>query len=513
MRQDLERAPPRRVAGESVQASSLDLARYPVGAAGYRPGRRGPTSGYGSGRLRRHVPAVPIQHRLMNWCIVLVLFWMSAPIAPLIPNLDDNLTTIYSIRSKAIGILAQDVDSELLRSLWTPVYLLILGIIVYERQLIWRCLTQHWLLPTLLAWAALSTLWSVSPDDTLRRSFALALCTVFGLYLGARVGTERTVRLLAAALAIGMVASVFCALAFPSVGISGQGGYIGAWRGVYANKNSLGGAMLKALVAFWFLYMIDKKGWHLAWLALAATLLLCSTAKTPVVVLVAIVITLLTARNVLQNPHRLGISLGFGISALALMFLLVVPLAHLLATLLERDLTLTGRTDIWILTWHVIKAQFWLGYGYSAFWSNPYGPATLIWDPLNWRVPNSHNGILELWLALGLVGVVLFAAFITTSSIAIFRESKRASQTEVMWWLTTTTMFLVYAVTESSSMEHNSVGWVLFVAVIAASGQPRTDSVRGDGRSRGAPWSSLRWRERGPALAGVARLRSGPDAV
>jgi O-antigen ligase len=172
----------------------------------------------------------------------------------------------------------------------------------------------------------------------------------------------------------------------------------------------------------------------------------------------------------------------------------VVPTAHLLAKLLDRDLTLTGRTDIWLLTWYVIQAQFWTGYGYSAFWSNPYGPATLIWDPLNWRVPNSHNGILELWLALGFVGVLLFLAFVATSCITIFREARRVPQIEVMWWVAMTSMLLIYSITESSSMEHNSLGWVLFVAVIAASNQKRwLASAR---MRHPVPWS--RWR-RGPA--------------
>jgi O-antigen ligase len=446
------------------------------------------------GAARGRTNATTLAQRLFNIALVLSLFWMTAPVAPLIPNLDDNLTTIYSIRSKEIGVVPTDIDSEFLRATWVPVYLLILALAVYERRLILNCLRQNWILLILLAWAAASTLWSIDPDVTTRRSFALVLCTIFGLYLGARIGTLGTVKLLAAALAIGIVASFVCSMAFPSIGISGQGGYIGAWRGVYANKNSLASTMLKALVAFWFLYSIEKRTSYLVWLGLAFALLAATTAKTPVVVLVLVVVALLVTRNVLRNPSQLGISIGFGLSAIALMFLLVVPTAHLLAKLLDRDLTLTGRTDIWLLTWYVIQAQFWTGYGYSAFWSNPYGPATLIWDPLNWRVPNSHNGILELWLALGFVGVLLFLAFVATSCITIFREARRVPQIEVMWWVAMTSMLLIYSITESSSMEHNSLGWVLFVAVIAASNQKRwLASAR---MRHPVPWS--RWR-RGPA--------------
>jgi hypothetical protein len=163
------------------------------------------------------------------------------------------------------------------------------------------------------------------------------------------------------------------------------------------------------------------------------------------------------------------------------------------------DMTLTGRTDIWALSWEAIQSRFWAGYGYGAFWSNPWGPATEIWDALNWRVPSSHSGVLELWLGLGFVGVALFAALLLRTFRRVTLELASNRREEALWRVGFFFIFVVHAATEPSIMEQTSISWVLFVALGIA---PRVVSalpVTKKRARRPAPWSQRLPAERSSA--------------
>jgi O-antigen ligase len=408
----------------------------------------------------------------VNFTIIAVMFWMTGPIALLIPNLDDALTHIYSLRAGAVQVAPPDVDDGLLRSLWLPAYAVFLVMGVIDRRAIWDFLLRNWVLLLLLVWTFLSGFWSISAGDTFRRSFALGVCTIFGIVLGARFGTVATIRYFAAAMAIGMAASVVCATVLPAIGISGGGGYIGSWRGIYANKNSMGAHMLKACLAFWILYAFDLKRLHLVGLGAATVLMLLSTAKTPVMILLLLVGILAVLHGAARNPQRVGTVLGLGVSSLVFLLLLGYVLKDQVLELMNRDPTFTGRTEIWQLTWDSIQSRYWTGYGYAAFWASDYGPATEIWDSLTWRVPNSHSGILEIWLGIGLIGLALFCAFIIRACTMIARYARRATPQETLWHVGLTLIFLAYSLSESASMEHNSIAWVLFIAVVVAVERP-----------------------------------------
>jgi exopolysaccharide production protein ExoQ len=86
--------------------------------------------------------------------------------------------------------------------------------------------------------------------------------------------------------------------------------------------------------------------------------------------------------------------------------------------LLGRDPTLTDRTYVWrdVLSMHTDPI---LGTGFESFWLGKR--LETLWAKYWWRPNQAHNGYIETYLNLGIVGVVLFAAFIVDA----FRKIKR----------------------------------------------------------------------------------------
>lgn len=90
-------------------------------------------------------------------------------------------------------------------------------------------------------------------------------------------------------------------------------------------------------------------------------------------------------------------------------FLVFILSPDLILGFLGKDETLTGRTDLWYYVNICISQKPLLGWGFSAFWSALNPAAHEISANLGWQVPNAHNGLLELLLELGGLGVSLFA--------------------------------------------------------------------------------------------------------
>lgn len=364
----------------------------------------------------------------------------------------------------------QDVK-EALRYTWIPAYIVILALVVPRLPVILAGAYKAPLIVLLNAFCILSVLWSVSSADTARRCVALVLSTVFGLYLGARFEPVRYLRLLALVFGVIILTSFAFAL-WPGwrIGVMfWPEDLVGSWRGIYPHKNLLGRYMVLALMA---LAVIAPRlpPWrkYIRWeFLLAAALLLLSRSKTSLIIGILVAITYGVLRVVrLRSIHK-PLSMALAILAVPIAALVLFNLDDILG-LFGRDTTLTGRTDVWDLVWSEIQDRYWLGYGYQAFWVDPVGPATRVWQELKWDAPEAHNGYLELWLGLGLIGLMTVAASLVANFVLACKASRSPDRETSYWAVLYLVFFISYNLSESLILEQNDIFWVLYVAIVVS---------------------------------------------
>ena len=134
--------------------------------------------------------------------------------------------------------------------------------------------------------------------------------------------------------------------------------------------------------------------------------------------------------------------------------------------LIGKDRTLTGRTDIWDALIVSIKDKPWMGYGYGVYWGDQLGPSYYVRLQLQWGIPSAHNGWIETWLSVGVIGVMLFALhYIWTLLLALHRIVRGGSET--YFAVLVVIVFLVFSLSESAVLQQNDLSWVIFVAVSA----------------------------------------------
>ena len=141
-----------------------------------------------------------------------------------------------------------------------------------------------------------------------------------------------------------------------------------------------------------------------------------------------------------------------------------------LAGAVGRNPTFTDRTAIWKIL-PSMQTNPLVGTGYDSFWLGPRLQA--IWSSPIGGINEAHNGYLEVYLNLGIVGLFLLSAFLIASYRAICKRltpsSSLASLTLALW-----TVLLIYNVTESAFAWQ--IMWVVFL--------PGAIAVRGVANSR-----------------------------
>ena len=318
----------------------------------------------------------------------------------------------------------------------------------------------------MLGLAFLSTIWSDLPLVTLRRSMGLVGTTSLGVYLTVRYPMKEQLQLLAVTFGIAAILSLLVAILLPSYGVMSEINK-GCWRGIFDQKNELGRFMTLGFICF-ALVIAGGGGYRpIKWifLSLCLGLLLLSRSKTSLAVLL-IIVALVPFYKSLQWHINLKVSFYCIAAIIAITMLLYNKQFILHAT--NRDLPLTGRLDIWEAVLNMIKKRPILGYGYNAFWLGLKGKSTDIWSQLGWITPHAHNGFLDLWLDLGLLGILIFTLGFLQAVRNGFRKIYSKSNIEAFWPIIYLTYMLWFNLTESTLLKNNSIYWVLYASVITS---------------------------------------------
>jgi O-antigen ligase len=278
------------------------------------------------------------------------------------------------------------------------------------------------------------------------------------------------------------------ALGLPAYGVA-SGFDEGDWRGIYVHKNVLGRLMVVSGLAFLLIAMSCRSNCLIAWTlcGLSAAVLLASDSKTGLVIFLTVLVFLLlikAGRWVYSRSLPFFITMVLASGGMATWFALNL---NTVLRVLGRDMTLTGRTELWSVVLKMIWERPWFGYGYSAFWLGWQGESARVWlEIARWQPPHAHNGFLDLWLDVGLVGVAVFVLHFLAAYKRALSMARRAETAVGLWPLTYLTFMLLYNLMESTILGRNSVFfWALYVATTSSMlSQPATITEHGTAHCR-----------------------------
>jgi len=314
--------------------------------------------------------------------------------------------------------------------------------------------------------AVISTLWSQNALITARRSIPFAFATVLGLYLASRFPVRQQISIFYVTMLLAALASVALALFAPNIGLEASKGHFDNWQGVFTQKNACGRAMVFAIAAVLaygrmnilrsmclvlFLFVLIMSGSRGAWL-ISGILLICYIGL----------------RGLMRFTSSVRKLLLFAAIAVAAFIVLAAwSYFPLLASLMGRDATLSGRTEIWQQVWSAILKHPVLGYGFAAFWQGMKGESYNVILALRFVIFHAHNGFLEIWLELGAIGLLLFLFSYVRAWRKLWILLRSPYIGQVSWMLFVLILVVLYDIEENSLLTFNGLFWVLYVAALA----------------------------------------------
>ena len=324
----------------------------------------------------------------------------------------------------------------------------------------------------LLLLVPLSIVWSTHAPTTAERAVPLLITSFFGLTLGAFLSTKRLILFLNLSVGLALVFS-FCAIFFVPAS-QGTTNWPEAWNGVFNQKNGLGmasflGIMSSVSMAIIFGGRLRLLG--LCLLTFSILLLVGSESRTSQIFSALMLISFATSIIFRRTPFLWALGFLLFVLALALVMtiLLATSAADPLFDSIGRKPTLSGRIPLWSIIWPWVEARPLLGYGYMAYWrpdaeyvlAMAYNPK-LFFSPFY-----SHNGVLEVLLAVGFIGLGLLVAGILGSVIALLRTIRTSADQRVATCILILVVgLLAMNFTESFFLARSSITWTFFVALL-----------------------------------------------
>ncbi len=392
-----------------------------------------PPAGARAARARVSETSRWIKDKGLGWVTTFVCWIMF-----LVMTLPEDLN--YADLGKAS--MTVGAGSGLTKMIW----LTILGLSLMVIGLRWRVVRQvlREVNPFLLLFIALaiaSMAWSIDRSITLMRVFRL-MCMVFAAV--ALVVTDwhpaRFQRLFRTMFLGFLVASIVFGLLRPDLAIHQELSYelVGCWRGLTNHKNGFGNIAVIGLV-FWMHGLVSRRVGLLSGLFGVVVCLVCvqlsrsstSIAMSGVVILVSLMFLKLPSRLQRRVPAMVWV-LSMLVLVYALALLHIVPGTSILFSpvtmLTGKNLTFTGRSDIWDIVLEHIHLRPLLGSGYGAYWTAGPEPGTESYEVyvrlLSFYPTQAHNGYLDVLNDLGFVGLATLIAYLVQhirQSLALYR--------------------------------------------------------------------------------------------
>ena len=338
-------------------------------------------------------------------------------------------------------------------------------------------LWRHWYVLILPLYCLASALWSDYPAVTFRFSLQLFATFVIAVTAATRLAPATFHRVLFL---------VFLSVILSSLIAGNVRAFDGAWLGIFGSKNALAAASATFLVLALSL-LTDRHAPAalrlLAFAGLPSGLFLLIMAKSTGALLISapalLIIPALILSRRLSSAQKLASAAVVAVLLILALALFLAFRETLFAALLDRagkDVTLTGRTDLWRVAISHIAERPFFGLGYQAFWVQTNASAEALWRMFGIAGRggfNFHNAYISNAVEVGLIGValqvaVLYGALIGTAVWAIRSHRAEAAGLFALVLMVTASSFIEVPVFFQFSITTVNVVCILVFAIRAA---------------------------------------------
>jgi exopolysaccharide production protein ExoQ len=330
-----------------------------------------------------------------------------------------------------------------------------------------------------MGWYFITGFWTTNPSAWQDFMFYLVALPVITMVVLGTMPFER-IMLTLKRVTYGVIGLIFAAAAvMPSRTTVhaplGNDQPLPGWHGTFVHKNDMMTFLVIGLITV-LVFERDRRARNVA-IVLVYVLAILGQSGTGLGV---VTLTLLAHASMRQLHRQTGknreIFLLTVLSAWTVLVVVMLVAGPAIVQFYGKDLTFTGRTDIWSATWTAIGERPWFGYGIGSVWEDfASQPTAGIERAVGFRAAHAHNGALELLIETGIVGLVLWSACFVGAAWACWRVRRVAPEAS-RWGLLICSAVAQLSVSETTTFRGP---WLL----IASLGVLMTVAVRQQSRA------------------------------
>ena len=245
-----------------------------------------------------------------------------------------------------------------------------------------------------------------------------------------------------------------------------------AWRGLAATKNNLGQVTLFSILLLLTIIPYNKgrpiNALHYCMLGGAFIAYLGARSTTAFLigfVLLGIFGALTIARMLMQEKVARMFALFIIMSGSLLGGLVVVLAPEVLSGLFGlfgKDLSFSGRVDLWAAVLRMTEGKMWTGWGIGGFWVGDEPHLVPLFEEFVWVPNQAHQGYIDIFNQLGIVGVGLLLFIIGS----YFKRLARLRKGQLWTWLFIG--ILILNMQESVFFRPRHIGHFMFIFAYVA---------------------------------------------
>ena len=404
-----------------------------------------------------------------------------------------DITTFQDVYFDGESLALSKAGGSIFNQLyWFSILLLGCTIVMTRLRRFTQCLSSLFPLVLLILWCVASVLWSEHDLISLRRAFFLVIIFL-SLYIASIYAADS-----ATLIKMAYFAALF-ALALNLVSIALPFGFhlgpslTGAFKGIHGHKNTAGMIAVIALILGLLVrpYLMKRvhKSLNSTFLIGWTILLILSSSKTSLAALIASSIIVYCA-YIIARVNAVKASVGavllVVITMLVLSFLWFeaangVSLNDILTkTTGQKEVTFTGRTDLWSFTIEYLSEKWLFGHGFGGFWNVGLDSDNFsLVSKWNWikYVNQAHNGYIDIVVNVGLIGIALFIVVLIQFSRQMEVVRIQSSRTYLILW-TMMVFALIHNMMESSIIRTTHPIWLMMLFIILMAARAADDYWR-----------------------------------
>ena len=375
--------------------------------------------------------------------------------------------------------------------------LILFGIIVLlNRRFNWKeaVRSNKWVF-ALIFYALLSISWSNFPEVAIKRWIKLfgSAVMVF-IILSGPTPVISISSLLRMCFLIHIPLDVVFVKYIRALGVGWDGQGLEMWTGLTTHKNVLGQVCMTAGLYFvWDIFKKPSKGrmaLNIVYLFMLVYLMNgpgYSRSATAMFCLFVGIIVFLWIQYAPRDPELLN---RYFIKFACSVFFLIAfsqlgiffftenrSIGEVTIEMSGRDSTLTGRTDLWEDILKYASINPFTGVGYGSFWIGNLSHN--LWDKHFWHPEQGHNGYIDVYVELGMIGLFLFGGLL----ISAFRKIKSNIVANFEYGCFQISMFImiiIHNLAETSFLRGDVDLWFMFLLVSLNIQHPDLESPPAD---------------------------------